>query len=51
MNCARAKAAGLAIRPLAVTIADTASWLATRDNAGAWKNVLTADAERALLES
>jgi 2'-hydroxyisoflavone reductase len=50
-NCARAKAAGLATRPLADTIADTAAWLATRDNAGAWKNVLTADAERALLES
>ena len=27
--------AGLAIRPLADTIRDTAAWLATRDNAGA----------------
>ncbi|HLW12470.1 MAG TPA: oxidoreductase, partial [Casimicrobiaceae bacterium] len=51
MNCARAKAAGLATRPLADTIADTAAWLATRDNADAWKHVLTADAERTLLES
>ena len=51
MDCARAKAARLATRPLADTIADTAAWLATRDNAGAWKHVLTADAERTLLES
>lgn len=50
MNCARATTAGLAIRPLADTIADTADWLAARDNAGAWKNVMSADAERALLE-
>ena len=51
MDCARAKAAGLATRPLADTIADTASWLATRDNASAWKHVLTAEAERAVLEA
>jgi 2'-hydroxyisoflavone reductase len=51
MNCACARDAGLSTRPLADTIADTAAWLATRENAGAWKHVLTADAERALLES
>jgi 2'-hydroxyisoflavone reductase len=49
MNCARARAAGLAVRSLADTIHDTAEWLAARDNGGAWKSVLTADAERALL--
>lgn len=51
MNCDRARDAGLAIRPLAATIADTAAWLAARDNAGAWGHVLGAKAERAILES
>ena len=46
---ARAQAAGLAVRPLAATVADTAGWLAERDNAGAWKHVLSAAAERAVL--
>jgi len=46
MDCSRAQHAGLATRPLAQTIADTAAWLAARDNAGAWKQVITADAER-----
>jgi hypothetical protein len=49
MNCTRAEGAGLATRPLAVTIADTAEWLCTRDNAGAWRHVLSANAERELL--
>jgi nucleoside-diphosphate-sugar epimerase len=49
MNCARAQKAGLATRPLADTVRDTADWLAARDNSGAWKSVLSADAERALL--
>jgi 2'-hydroxyisoflavone reductase len=49
MDCTRAADAGLAIRPLADTIRDTAQWLVARDNAGAWKHVLTADAERAIL--
>jgi hypothetical protein len=49
MDCARAAKAGLVIRPLADTIRDTAAWLATRDNSGAWKSVLSADAERSLL--
>jgi len=51
MDCTRAKSAGLAIRPLAQTIADAASWLAMRGNAGAWKHVLTAGVERALVAS
>lgn len=49
MRCARAEQAGLRTRALAQTIADTAAWLAARDNTGAWKHVLGADAERALL--
>jgi 2'-hydroxyisoflavone reductase len=49
MDCSRAREAGLSTRPLARTIEDTAAWLAARDNAGAWKNVLTGAAERALL--
>ncbi len=42
---ARAVAQGLATRPLAATIADTAAWLATRDAAGAWKMTLSAARE------
>jgi 2'-hydroxyisoflavone reductase len=45
----KAMAAGLATRPLAQTIADTAAWLAQRDNATAWKHVLTAAKEREIL--
>jgi 2'-hydroxyisoflavone reductase len=48
-DCRRALAAGLQIRPLAETIDATAAWLAARDNGGAWKAVLTAGAERAIL--
>jgi len=48
-DCRRALAAGLRIRPLAETIDATAAWLAARDNGGAWKAVLTAEAERAIL--
>jgi 2'-hydroxyisoflavone reductase len=48
-DCGKAQRAGLRTRPLAATIADTATWLMQRDNAGAWKDVLTAAAERAIL--
>jgi 2'-hydroxyisoflavone reductase len=41
----KAQAAGLRARPVAATIADTAAWLAQRDNTGAWKAVLAAEAE------
>ena len=51
LDCTRAQRAGLRTRPVAATIADTAAWLAQRDNAGAWKDVLSADAERAILAS
>jgi 2'-hydroxyisoflavone reductase len=50
-SCARAFAQGLQVRPLAQTIDDTAAWLATRDEVNAWRNVLSADKERALLAS
>ena len=46
---ARAGRAGLATRPLLDTVRDTAAWLATRDNAGAWKQVLTDARERLIL--
>ena len=46
---ARAKARGLAIRPLARTVEDTAAWLRAREASGAWKNVLSAEQERAVL--
>ncbi len=46
VDCRRATAAGMRSRPLAETIEATAAWLAQRDNAPAWKAVLTADAER-----
>jgi 2'-hydroxyisoflavone reductase len=49
MDCTRAAQTGLAIRPLADTIRDTAQWLAARDNGAAWEHVLSADAERSLL--
>ena len=48
-DASQAQRAGLRIRPLAQTIGDTAAWLAARDNAGAWKNVLDAATERAIL--
>jgi 2'-hydroxyisoflavone reductase len=46
-----ARAAGLAIRPLAATLADTSAWLAARPNDGAWKNVLSAEIERSILRA
>ena len=49
IDCGKAHAAGLRTRPLAGTIADTVAWLAQRDNAAAWKDVLKADAEREIL--
>ena len=42
-------AADCTIRPLAETIDDTAAWLAARASRSAWRNVLSADKERALL--
>ena len=48
-DCRRAVAAGLRTRALADTIEATAAWLASRDNSGAWKAVLTAAQEREIL--
>jgi 2'-hydroxyisoflavone reductase len=48
-SCARAIAGGLRIRPLAHTVDDTAAWLDARNDASAWRNVLSADRERELL--
>jgi 2'-hydroxyisoflavone reductase len=48
-SSARAFAQGLRIRPLSQTIDDTAAWLATRAEDYAWRDVLSADKERALL--
>jgi 2'-hydroxyisoflavone reductase len=49
VDCSKAERAGLRMRPLAAIVADTAAWLATRDNSGAWKDALGADAEREIL--
>jgi len=51
IDCRKAARAGLAVRPLTTTMADTAAWLAQRDDASAWKDVLTADAEREILSA
>ncbi len=48
-DCRAALQAGLAPRPLTATIEDTAAWLVCRDHAGAWKQVLTAARERAIV--
>jgi 2'-hydroxyisoflavone reductase len=49
IDASRARAAGLTTRPLDDTVRDTAAWLAARDNAGAWQQVLTDARERLLL--
>jgi len=51
VDCSRAAAAGLRTRPLDETVRDTARWLVARDNAGAWRNVLTGARERLLLSA
>ncbi len=51
VDCTRAQRAGLHTRPLASTIADTAAWLAQRDNTGAWRDTLSADAEREVVRA
>jgi 2'-hydroxyisoflavone reductase len=49
-DCMKAQRAGLRTGALARTIADTAVWLAARDNANAWKKVIDGAAERAILD-
>jgi 2'-hydroxyisoflavone reductase len=49
IDAGKAVAAGLVLRPLAATVADTAAWLQERPAGGAFAAVLDADTERALL--
>ena len=49
LPCARALAHGLAFRPLDETIDETVAWLRQRDNATAWRNVLSDAKEREIL--
>ena len=49
VDCRHAAQTGLTLRPLAETIADTARWLAARDNAGAWQHTLAAAREQAIV--
>jgi 2'-hydroxyisoflavone reductase len=50
-SCGKAIGHGLRFRPLEQTLADTAAWIAQRDNATAWGNVLSAAKEDALLQA
>ena len=49
-SCGRALGHGLRLRPLERTLADTSAWLAQRDHAGAWRDVLSRAKEDALLQ-
>jgi 2'-hydroxyisoflavone reductase len=51
VNCDKARSAGLGTRPLGQTVADTARWLAARDNSSGWRLTLSAQGERAILAS
>jgi 2'-hydroxyisoflavone reductase len=50
-SCGKAIGHGLRFRLLERTLADTSAWLAQRDNTGAWRNVLSAAKEDALLQA
>ena len=50
-SCGKAVGHGLHFRPIDRTLADTSAWLAQRDNTGAWRNVLSAAKEDALLQA
>ena len=49
-SCARGRGHGLRFRPLERTLADTADWLARREGATPWRDVLSGAKEIALLE-
>lgn len=51
IDASRARRAGLATRALAETVRDTAAWIATRSNEGAWSQVLTGVRERLVLSA
>jgi 2'-hydroxyisoflavone reductase len=48
-DCRAAHRAGLTELPLATIVADTAAWLAERDNANAWQKAMTGAQEHALV--
>lgn len=49
IDVSRATAAGLTVRPLTATVADTATWLGGKWRPDAWQKVLTVERERRLL--
>lgn len=51
VNVDKAIKSGLTFRPLSETIHDTLIWDRSRPQEGAWKNTLTAEKERAVLEA
>ena len=51
VDCSRAARAGLRTRALRETVADTAAWLASRDNRHAWKRVLSEARERQIVSA
>jgi len=50
-SCGKAMGHGLTFRALERTLADTADWLTKRDNTHAWRRVLAATKEDALLQA
>jgi 2'-hydroxyisoflavone reductase len=50
-SCGKALGHGLSFGPIERTLADTSAWLAKRDNSSAWRNVLSAAKEAALLRA
>ena len=50
-SCGKAMGHGLRFRELDRTVADTADWLARRDNSSAWRRILSAVKEDALLRA
>jgi 2'-hydroxyisoflavone reductase len=51
VDCEHARRAGLSTRPLIDTVGDTAQLLGSRDNASAWKLVLSGARERQILQA
>lgn len=49
IDTARAAEAGLTVRPMTATVADTAAWLGGRWRPDAWQKVLTVERERRLV--
>ena len=51
VSVVRAERAGLRTRPLAETVRDTAAWVAARDVAGTWQQVLSDARERQIVSA